>query len=80
MLVRFFLGIMWLIQCLPMVILVPLGRGLGGLLYLLARERRHVTLTNLGLCFPQMSKAEKVALAKQHFAAFGRSGLACGLS
>jgi KDO2-lipid IV(A) lauroyltransferase len=79
MLVRFFLGIMWLIQCLPMAILAPLGRRLGALLYLVARERRHVTLTNLGLCFPQMSEAEKVALAKQHFAAFGRSFLERGL-
>ena len=80
MLVRFFLGIMWLIQCLPMRILAPLGRGLGALLYLLARERRHVTLTNLGLCFPQMTEAERIKIAKLHFAAFGRSFLERGLT
>ncbi len=75
MLVRFFLLIMWLLQCLPIAILAPLGKGLGALLYLLARERRHVTLTNLRLCFPHMTEAERVAVAKQHFAAFGRSFL-----
>ncbi len=75
MLVRFFLLVMWLLQCLPIGILAPLGKGLGALLYLLARERRHITLTNLGLCFPHMTEAERVTVAKQHFAAFGRSFL-----
>jgi len=56
-----------------------LGRGLGLLLYVLVRERRHVTLTNLGLCFPRLAPPEKSALARRHFAAFGRSFLERGL-
>jgi KDO2-lipid IV(A) lauroyltransferase len=64
---------MWLLHWLPLPLLAAFGRGLGLALYVLVPERRHVTLTNLGLCFPQLSAAEKSALARRHFAAFGRS-------
>jgi KDO2-lipid IV(A) lauroyltransferase len=70
---------MWLLHWLPVPVLAMLGRGLGHVLYLLVGERRHVTLTNLGLCFPALSAAEKSALARRHFAAFGRSVLEFGL-
>jgi KDO2-lipid IV(A) lauroyltransferase len=70
---------MWLVHWLPLPLLALLGRGLGAVLYALVGERRHVTLTNLGLCFPQLSSAEKSVLARRHFAAFGRSVLELGL-
>ena len=70
---------MWLLHWLPLPVLAVLGRGLGLALYLLVGERRHVTLTNLGLCFPHLSSAEKSVLARRHFAAFGRSILELGL-
>jgi len=70
---------MWLLHWLPLPLLAALGRGLGLLLYALVSERRHVTLTNLGLCFPHLSATEKSALARRHFAAFGRSILELGL-
>lgn len=70
---------MWLLHWLPLPLLAAVGRGIGWLLYLLVGERRHVTLTNLGLCFPQLSPAEKSALARRHFAAFGRSIVELGL-
>lgn len=70
---------MWLLHWLPLPLLAVLGRGLGLLLFALVGERRHVTLTNLGLCFPHLSAAEKSALARRHFAAFGRSILELGL-
>jgi KDO2-lipid IV(A) lauroyltransferase len=70
---------MWLLHWLPLPLLAALGRGLGLLLYVLVGERRHVTLTNLGLCFPDLSPAEKSALARRHFMAFGRSFLELGL-
>ncbi len=76
---RLFLALMWLLHWLPLPLLAALGRGLGLLLYALISERRHVTLTNLGLCFPHLSAAEKSALARRHFAAFGRSILELGL-
>lgn len=70
---RIALAMMWLLHWLPLPLLAALGRGLGLALYLLVGERRHVTLTNLGLCFPQLSDAEKSALARRHFELFGRS-------
>jgi len=76
---RLFLALMWLLHWLPLPLLAALGRGLGLLLYVVVKERRHVTLTNLGLCFPHLSATEKSALARRHFAAFGRSILELGL-
>ncbi|MCX7145561.1 MAG: lipid A biosynthesis acyltransferase [Sulfuritalea sp.] len=76
---RVVLVIMWLLHWLPLPLLAALGRGLGLLLYAAVGERRHVTLTNLGLCFPELSVAEKSALARRHFMAFGRSFLELGL-
>jgi KDO2-lipid IV(A) lauroyltransferase len=76
---RLALILMWLLHWLPLPMLAAVGRGFGRLLYALGRERRHITLTNLRLCFPQMSEAERTALAKRHFQAFGRSFLERGL-
>ncbi len=73
------LVVMWLLHWLPMPLLAALGRGLGWLLYYLIRERRRITLTNLGLCFPDLSAKEKSALARRHFAYFGRNMLELGL-
>ena len=76
---RLALTILWLLHWLPLPVLAALGRGLGRLLYLLAKSRRHITLTNLGLCFPGMTPAQKSAMARRHFEAFGRSFLERGL-
>ena len=70
---------MWLLHWLPLAWLAALGRVFGNLLYLFSKERRHIALTNLRLCFPEKTEAERVALAKRHFAAFGRSFLERGL-
>jgi KDO2-lipid IV(A) lauroyltransferase len=76
---RLLLAVMWLLHWLPLPLLAALGRGLGLVLYALVRERRRITLINLGLCFPQLSAAEKSALARRHFAVLGRSLLELGL-
>ena len=75
MLTRLAVGIVWLLHFLPLAIFARIGSGLGGLLYFFARERRNVCLTNLARCFPQMPEAERVAIAKAHFRAFGRTVL-----
>ena len=79
MLTRAALGVVWLLHFLPLWLLAPLGRGVGMLLHLLGRERRQVVLTNLGLCFPQLGEAERRAIARAHFQAFGRSMLEHGI-
>lgn len=76
---RLALALMWLLHWLPLPALAAAGRGFGRLLHLFARERRHVTLTNLRLCFPDMTEQERRALARRHFAAFGRSFVERGL-
>ena len=76
---RLTLALMWLLHWLPLPLLAACGRLFGRLLHAFGRHRRHVSLTNLGLCFPQQTPEEKSALARRHFAAFGRSFLERGL-
>lgn len=65
------LGLLWLIAQLPYKVLLVLGRGLGGVMYRLARSRRKIAARNLALCFPQMPVAEREALLKENFASTG---------
>lgn len=69
------LGFLWLLHWLPLPVLRWLGKGLGKLLYAFGHERRNVALTNLRLCFPQKTEAEREALARQHFIVFAQSAL-----
>ena len=75
MLTRIAVGVVWLLHFLPLWIFAGIGSGLGGFLYFLARERRSVCLTNLSRCFPAMPQGERIAIAKGHFRAFGRTVL-----
>jgi len=76
---RLALALVWLLHWLPLCLLAAVGRGFGRLLFALGRERRRITLTNLRLCFPQMTEVERQALARRHFEAFGRSILERGI-
>ncbi len=76
---RLVLFLLWLIHWLPLPGQAALGRLLGRLLYRFGRERRHVALTNLGLCFPHLRATERSALARRHFEMFGRSFVERGL-
>lgn len=73
MLTRIAVGIVWLLHFLPLRVFARIGSGLGGLFYYFARERRNVCLINLTRCFPQMPERERIAIAKAHFRAFGRT-------
>jgi KDO2-lipid IV(A) lauroyltransferase len=73
MLTRFAIGIVWLLHFLPLAAFARIGSGMGGAFYYFARERRTVCLTNLAHCFPRMPERERVAMAKAHFRAFGRT-------
>ncbi|MBK6638296.1 MAG: lipid A biosynthesis acyltransferase [Rhodocyclaceae bacterium] len=70
---RFNFFLLWLLHFLPNAALTRLGRLFGALLYALAKERRHVASTNLRLCFPEKSEAERTALAREHFALVGQT-------
>lgn len=66
-------ALLWLLHFLPLPLLAWLGRRLGDLLFLFARDRRRVATINLQLCFPERSEAERKALAREHFRLLGRS-------
>jgi KDO2-lipid IV(A) lauroyltransferase len=65
--------VLWLLHFLPLAILAPIGQGLGMLAYVLIGKRRRIARTNLRLCFPQQSPAERERLLRRHFRAFGRA-------
>ena len=69
------LGLLWLLHWLPLPVLRGIGWLLGLLLYVFGRERRLVTQTNLGLCFPELGVDERRRLARRHFVAFARAFL-----
>ena len=64
---RAILGLLWLLQALPLAVQAALGRGLGRLLHLLAGGRRRVALCNVQLCLPALDEAARAALVRQHF-------------
>jgi KDO2-lipid IV(A) lauroyltransferase len=77
--VKLVLAWMWLLHWLPLPVLGRLGNLIGTLLFVVMRPRRHITLTNLRLCFPGLSEAERVVLARRHFQAYARSVLERGI-
>ena len=58
---------------LPYPVVKRAGEIAGNIAWVLARPRRHVTLVNLRMCFPQWTEAQRVALARAHFRSFMRS-------
>jgi KDO2-lipid IV(A) lauroyltransferase len=76
---RALLAALWLFHWLPLPIQAACGRALGRLGWHLVRARRRVALRNLELCLPELSTAERVRLAKEHFRWLGRSLLERGL-
>jgi KDO2-lipid IV(A) lauroyltransferase len=67
---RLGLAILWLIHWLPLPLIRGIGALVGRLLFRVAKARRHVALTNLRLCFPQMGEGEREAMARRHFIVF----------
>jgi KDO2-lipid IV(A) lauroyltransferase len=76
---RFLLIIMWLLHWLPLPLLGRLGEALGNLFFLVLKRRRHICLTNLRLCFPDMPETERQQIAKRHFQVYVRSVLERGI-
>ncbi len=59
----------------PLGVVRALGSVLGRLLFLLARRRRRIALTNLRLAFPDLSEAERLVLARRNFRYFAQAFL-----
>jgi len=63
--------ILWFLAHLPFAFQIQLGKLIGNLSYLLARERREICRINLGLCFPELSEQERQALLRRTFVSNG---------
>ena len=72
-LIRTGLALLRLLAKLPFGALRRIGIVTGDLLWVLARPRRRITLTNLRLCFPDWTEARRHAVARAHFRAYARS-------
>lgn len=65
------LGFAYLIARLPFKLQQSIGRFLGGSVYYFMPKRRHITLTNIRLCFPEFTEDKVKKIAKQSFAEIG---------
>ena len=70
---KLLLGLMWVLHWLPLPLLGRVGKLTGSLLFMVLRSRRHIALTNLRLCLPELTEAERVDIARGHFQAYSRS-------
>ena len=77
---RLAIVLLWLLHFLPLPVLAPIGQGVGMLIYYLVPKRRHIARTNLKLCFPDLSEAERKRLVRRHFRCFGRAILESGIA
>ncbi len=73
------LALLWLVHWLPLSVQAALGRGVGALLFMLARRRRRIAERNLELCFPAWPAERRAAVLRDHFGWLGRSLVERGL-
>ena len=76
---RAVMGLLWLLQALPLGLQAGLGRSLGRLLHALAGSRRRVALRNVELCLPALDLAARERLVREHFGWLARSLIERGL-
>ena len=67
------LSVLRTLSRMPYPALRGLGNFAGSIAWGLARSRRRIALTNLRLCFPDWTEAEREAVARDHFRYFMRS-------
>jgi len=63
----FWMGVLRVLGWLPFAFIYALSAALGELFFLLMRSRAQITLTNLRLCLPELSEAERSRMARRHF-------------
>lgn len=65
------MGVLWSITRLPLRWQLQMGKSIGMTGYYLAARRRHIAMTNIQLCFPELSPTQQRNLVQQHFASLG---------
>ncbi len=73
------MGLLRVVCLLPHRAALAVGRTIGRLGHALAGSRRAVARRNIELCFPELSPAERDALAFEHFKALGMSLIEMGI-
>ena len=71
------IGLLRLVAFLPHALLQRVGSVFGWLSYWLARERRRIAETNVDLCFPERSEAERRRLARDSMISLAKGYLEC---
>lgn len=74
------IGAMWLAAHLPIRFQWLLGKGIGLIAWKLAKSRRHITETNIRLCFPELSDKQRAALVRGTFIANGIGLMEIGIA
>lgn len=65
------IGLMRVSAWLPWRLKLAIGRTIGWLAWHLAKRRRHITETNISLCFPELDKQQQHVLVRDIFLANG---------
>lgn len=73
------MGLLRLVCLLPHRAALSIGASLGRLMHKIDSRRRAVVRRNIELCFPELSPAERDALAFDHFKALGMTLIEMGL-
>ncbi len=72
-------GVMRMILLLPYPAVMAVGRGLGRLVMRFAERRVRIARTNLQLCYPEMTAAERERFIRDNFAAMGMGVMEIGM-
>ena len=71
--------VVFLVQCLPLIWVAWLGRGLGGVAWWLCRHPRRQALVNLDIAYGgELTRAERARIARENFLRLGEA-FACAL-
>ena len=73
------MGLLRLVCLLPHRAALAVGKGFGLFAHAISGKRRAVVRRNIQLCFPELSPAERDALAREHFKALGMMMIEMGL-
>jgi len=73
------MSVLRLVCALPHALSMGIGRLIGRITHAAGGSRRAIVRRNIELCFPELSPAQRNALAKAHFVALGMSVIEMGL-
>ncbi|MEJ2256008.1 MAG: lipid A biosynthesis acyltransferase [Woeseiaceae bacterium] len=76
----FGLGLLRLVCLLPHRAALAIGSGIGRLVHALGGTRRAIVRRNIDLCFPELDRAARDELVREHFKALGMALIEMGLA